>query len=49
MLKETTDWLAKPANDKPKQKNSDQFHWKERVEIDQLRRELEGLLKDKAP
>ncbi len=49
LLKETIDWLDKPALDNPKQKNSDQLQWKERVEIDQLRREVEGILKNQVP
>jgi hypothetical protein len=52
LLKETTDWLdhvEEPLDGKPKQKNSALLAWTERVRIDQLRRELEGLLKDKAP
>jgi tetratricopeptide (TPR) repeat protein len=49
LLKETTDWLDKPQTDNPKRKNSDWSPWTERVQIEQLRRELEALLKDKAP
>jgi hypothetical protein len=49
LLKETTDWLDKPPENNPKRKNSDQLAWTERVQIDQLRRELVELLKDQAP
>jgi len=49
LLKEATDWLDQPQDDNPKQKNRDRLPWTGRVEIDQLRRELEGLLKDKLP
>jgi hypothetical protein len=49
LLTETTGWLDKPMKDNPKQKNSDSLAWTERVQIEQLRRELEALLKDQAP
>jgi WD40 repeat protein/Flp pilus assembly protein TadD len=57
LLKETTDWLEQPQIDwlgllqqgNPRQKNRDGLGWAERVQIDQLCRELEGLLKDKVP
>jgi tetratricopeptide (TPR) repeat protein len=49
LLKETTVWLAQPAKEAPKQKNGDRLAWTERVQIAQLRHELETLLKSKAP
>jgi hypothetical protein len=60
LLKETTDWLnQRPPNKNPlfpneaasapNQKNRDLLHWTERVEIEQLLREVEALLKDKGP
>jgi WD40 repeat protein/tetratricopeptide (TPR) repeat protein len=52
LLKETTDWLEQvfePPDGTTKRKNSELLAWTERVQIDQLCRELEGLLKDKAP
>ncbi|HZY88870.1 MAG TPA: hypothetical protein VFE78_28860, partial [Gemmataceae bacterium] len=57
LLKETTDWLEQPRRDwlglpqkdNLKQKNRDGLTWMERVQIEQLRGELEALLKDKAP
>jgi WD40 repeat protein/tetratricopeptide (TPR) repeat protein len=48
LLEETTVWLAKPSMYDPKQSNRDGLAWTERVQIDQLRRELEALLKYKA-
>jgi hypothetical protein len=41
--------LGLPQNDNPNQKNRDGLTWMERVQIEQLRGELEALLKDKAP
>jgi WD40 repeat protein/tetratricopeptide (TPR) repeat protein len=49
LLKGLTDWLDAAPKNNPKQKASDLLDWTQRVQIDQLRRELEGLLKDKAP
>jgi WD40 repeat protein/tetratricopeptide (TPR) repeat protein/tRNA A-37 threonylcarbamoyl transferase component Bud32 len=48
LLDETTRWLAKPSIYDPKQRNRDGLAWTERVQIDQLRRELEALLKHQA-
>jgi hypothetical protein len=49
LLKETTDWLEEvieSPGDNPKRKNSELLVWTERVQIDQLRSELEAQLKD---
>jgi hypothetical protein len=48
LLKEATDWLNASPKDKPRQTNRDRLPWTERVQIDELRRELEMLLKEKA-
>jgi WD40 repeat protein/tetratricopeptide (TPR) repeat protein len=43
LLKETTDWWDMPPRDNQK-RNRDFLPWTERVPIEQLRREVEGLL-----
>ncbi len=48
LLTETIDWLNASPKDKPKQTNRDQLPWTERVQIEELRRELEMLLRDHA-
>jgi len=48
-LKEATDMLDGPMPNDAKQKYSDTLGWTERVEVNQLRREVEELLKDKEP
>jgi hypothetical protein len=48
LLKEATDWLNASPKDKPRQTNRDQLRWTERVQIEELRRELEMLLQDNA-
>jgi len=53
LLKETTDWLEQPRRDwlglpqkdNPNQNNRDGLAWTERVQIEQLRRELAAILK----
>jgi tetratricopeptide (TPR) repeat protein len=59
LLEETTKWLNRPPENSPllppgvapapNQKNRDVLPWTERVEIEQLLREVEALLKDKGP
>jgi WD40 repeat protein/tetratricopeptide (TPR) repeat protein len=44
-----SDWFDQPQKDNPKQKISELQPWKERVQIEQLRRELKALLSDKGP
>jgi eukaryotic-like serine/threonine-protein kinase len=57
LLKEATDWLdqprrdwmGQPLKDNANQKNRDGLAWTERVQIEQLSRELEASLKRKEP
>ena len=45
LLKETADWMDQPQPDNQGRKNMAILQWTERVQLEQLRRELEGLLK----
>jgi WD40 repeat protein/tetratricopeptide (TPR) repeat protein len=45
LREETIAWLAQPLSYDPKQKTRDGLAWTERVQVDQLCRELEGLFK----
>ena len=49
LLQETSAWLDQPQAANPAQKNSATLLWTDRVQVEQLRRELETLLKDKGP